>query len=235
MAVKRTSSFASCWAQGRNKTVLRERNSSLAEFLLDEMWRRMLAFMVDIQYFAVGTRLIHLCNGFAQISLYGERRQTHSKRNWHFEIALRSREIERCFLLWIIFGKCWCQCWKVIKHYKLTSVGISLRLWVYYFPEYENPRKEAACNSFGQQMIATICCIHCDCMLPVRKNFGVFLPVRWGKKVENHGSIQPTPFITFWKVLKNNSWRSNKDNEKKTNEGRTWWRKCTGESACLCT
>jgi len=33
MAVKRTSSFASCAAQGRDLRVLRERNSSLAEFL----------------------------------------------------------------------------------------------------------------------------------------------------------------------------------------------------------
>jgi len=23
--------------------------------------------------------------------------------------------------------------------------------------------------------------------------------------------------------------------KQKTKEGRTWWRKCTGESACLCT
>ena len=27
---------------------------------------------------------------------------------------------------------------------------------------------------------------------------------------------QPTPFITFWQVLRNNSWRSNKHDEKKT-------------------
>jgi len=35
-------------------------------------------------------------------------------------------------------------------------------------------------------MIAIICCIHCDCMLPVRKYFLCYLPVRWCKKVENH-------------------------------------------------
>jgi len=28
-------------------------------------------------------------------------------------------------------------------------------------------------------------------------------------------SSQPTPFITFWQVLRNNSWTSNKYNEKK--------------------
>jgi len=42
----------------------------------------------------------------------------------------------------------------------------------------------------------------------------------------------------FYQVLRNNSWTSNKHNEKKTkktNEHRTWWRKCTGETACLCT
>ena len=53
-------------------------------------------------------------------------------------------------------------------------------------------------------------------------------------------SSQPTPFIIFWQVLTNNSWTSNKHNEKKnknkkTNEHRTWWRKYTGETACLCT
>jgi len=31
-----------------------------------------------------------------------------------------------------------------------------------------------------------ICCIHCDFMLPVRKNFLSFLPVHECKKVENH-------------------------------------------------
>ena len=36
MVVKKASSFTSCRAQGRNLTVLRERNSSLAGFLLDE-------------------------------------------------------------------------------------------------------------------------------------------------------------------------------------------------------
>ena len=28
-------------------------------------------------------------------------------------------------------------------------------------------------------------------------------------------SSQPTPFIIFWQVLRNNSWTSNKHNEKK--------------------
>jgi len=34
------------------------------------------------------------------------------------------------------------------------------------------------------KMIVIICCIHCDFMLPVRKIFLRFLPVRWCKKVE---------------------------------------------------
>jgi len=28
-------------------------------------------------------------------------------------------------------------------------------------------------------------------------------------------SSQPTPFISFWQLLRNNSWRSNRHNEKK--------------------
>jgi len=36
------------------------------------------------------------------------------------------------------------------------------------------------------KMIAIICCTHCDCMLPFRKTFVCYLPVRWCKMVENH-------------------------------------------------
>ena len=39
--------------------------------------------------------------------------------------------------------------------------------------------------------------------------------VRDAEKVEKHWSSQPTPFIIFWQVLRNNSWTSNKHNEKK--------------------
>jgi len=33
-------------------------------------------------------------------------------------------------------------------------------------------------------------------------------------------SSQPTPFIIFWQVLRNNSWTSNKHNEKKNKKKR---------------
>ena len=48
MTVKRASSSAFCWAQERNKTVFRERNSPLSEFLSDEMWMIKLAYLASI-------------------------------------------------------------------------------------------------------------------------------------------------------------------------------------------
>ena len=71
MAVKRATSFASCGAQGRNITVLRESNSPLAEFFLDEMLMSKLAYLADIFYhFHLNKLKIHICRGFAQTSLH---------------------------------------------------------------------------------------------------------------------------------------------------------------------
>ena len=143
------------------------------------IWRIYLAIVI-------WTSLIHLCRGFAQISFYWETRQTHSKRTWQFGVALCRKEIQRCFHNFFIFltsvdviAK------RVIRHCKSAFVGANLRIWLHYFPEYKDPQHETV-TALVNKMIVIICCIHCDFMLPVRKNILCCLPVRWRKKVKNH-------------------------------------------------
>jgi len=53
-----------------------------------------------------------------------------------------------------------------------TFVWVRLRLWLYYFSKYEDPRNETAV--LVNKMIVSIWPIHCDCMLSVRNFFTFF-------------------------------------------------------------
>jgi len=81
MAVKTAISVASYWAQTRNKTVFKSKDVSIYRIFLDEMvMGTKLAYfggyvlpLEQTYYISAGV--------FAQISLYWETRQMHSKRS----------------------------------------------------------------------------------------------------------------------------------------------------------
>ena len=77
---------------------------------------------------------------------------------------------------------------------------------------------------------------HNGTIVDQRKQRGALCHIGLAK--DRGGHLVNQPRLSFFDVLRNNSWTSNGHNEKKnkkTSERRTWWRICTGETACLCT
>ena len=69
------------------------------------------------------------------------------------------------------------------------------------------------------------------------KQRGALCHIGLAKDRGGHSS-QPTPFIIFdkcWETTVGHQISIMETKTKKTNERRTWWRNCTGETACLCT
>ena len=162
------------WAQGRNKRFSIEMNSQLVEFLLHVMWVSLGMWRI---HFAIWTSLEQ---GFCTII---------------FVLKIKTHAFKKTLVLWDGFAQMGVTEMFTTLNDFLTSVDvnakelldiISQNWWglAYHFQNiiFVNIR----ILEMKPYMIVIICCNNWNFILPVRKKFLRFLPVRRFKKVENH-------------------------------------------------